>query len=164
MLSRTDTHDEVVSFQYLQCAAIIDLNTVQKLSETGYVGPEGLTFTMHSYYEQIMGVRELYETNGTIMQPPSMLARIEAKNPALAKAEKWWLRKWEDVKALPEHPAGGYVDGSKRVDTIFVKASEQDAHLKEQETNKSFMNKIKHREHRLDQNKNGNTKARSMHP
>ena len=136
MLSRTDTNDEVVSFQYLQSAAIIDLNTVQKLSEPGYVGPEGLTFTMYSYYEQVMGVKELYETNGTIMQPPSMLTRIEAKNPALARAEKWWLCKWEEVKALPEHPAGGYVEGSRRVDTIFIKTSEQNAHLKEQETKK----------------------------
>ena len=89
---------------------------------------------MYSLFEQIKGVKQLFETNGIIMQPPAMLSRVAATNPALAEAEKWWLHTWDRVRALPEHPGGGYVDDSKRVDTIFIKKSEQDAHHEEQES------------------------------
>ena len=35
LLSRTDTHDEMVSFQRLKSAALIDLSTIQKLGDPG---------------------------------------------------------------------------------------------------------------------------------
>ena len=136
MLSTTDTQDESVSYQWLEGAALIDMNTIQKLGDPGYVGPEDLGWTMNSLFEQITGVKQLYETSGKIMQPPNMLSRVTAANPALAKAEKWWLHTWDQVRALPEHSEGGYVEGSRRVDLIFIKKSQQDAHYEEQEQKK----------------------------
>ena len=63
--------------------------TVRKLGDSKYVGPEGLGWTMSSLYEQVLGIKQLYETIGKILQPPSMLSRVTATNPALANAEKW---------------------------------------------------------------------------
>ena len=136
MLSKSDAEAEIVSFQYLQGMATLDLNTVEKLAEPGYVGPKDLTFTMHSYYEQLLGVQEYFETNGIILQPPSMLSRSEATHPGLAQAEKWWLSTWEKVRELPEQQEGGYLVEGRRVDTVFIKTSVQTAHLKELETKK----------------------------
>jgi hypothetical protein len=138
MLSMTDTQEELISFQWLQGAAHIDLSTIQTVTDKDYVGPEDLVFTMNSVYEQYRGVRELYETQGIIMQPPNMLSKVAATNPAMAKAEKWWLHTWEHVRNLPEHAGGGYIEGSRRVYTVSIKTSEQNAYQREQE-NKNLL-------------------------
>ena len=75
-------------------ACQIDEIVRQKVADPNYIGPEGLGWSQVELFEQTNAVRQLYESDGTLLQPPNILLKEQAKCKVLAKVEQWWVAKW----------------------------------------------------------------------
>ena len=133
LLSTTDTKGESVSYSWLEGGCQIDDKVIRDIGDPNYVGPEGLGWTMFGLYKQIRAVKQMYDADGRLLQPPSILFGEKASCEVLAAAEQWWATQWEKVLAMPEHTEGGYIDGNRRVFTVYIMASKQEACLEEQQ-------------------------------
>jgi len=107
LLSTADAGDEITSYQWLMGACQIDESVRYKVGDPNYVGPEGLEWTLVELFEQISAVRQLYESDGTLLQPPNILLREQAKCGVLAKVEQWWVAKWAQMESMPERSERG---------------------------------------------------------
>ena len=132
MVSTPDIQESTISFDWLKIGCHIDESVRQTTSDENYVGPTDLTWSMHPLYEQIRAVKLMYDTHGKILQPPiHLIEELGGERSAyksLATEELWWVTKWQDVLAMPEHGEGGYIDGNKQVHTIYIQKTHQDAY------------------------------------
>ena len=109
LVSHADTQGEQVAYEFLEVANILDEQSRHKVGDPNYEGPSDLSFTMHNYYEQLLGVRVHLEEHGVLLQPPSSLLAAPAQHPIVAEAERWWTTTWRQIQALPTHPQGGHI-------------------------------------------------------
>ena len=132
LLSTADTGGEITSYNWLEGACQIDEIVRLKVGDAHYVGPAGLGWTMYELFEQICAVKQLYESDGRLLQPPNILLKEQAACGVLAKAEQWWVTQLAQIMSMPEHPEGGFIDGNTRVDAVYIKITRQEAYLEEQ--------------------------------
>ena len=132
LVSFADTSGEQVAFEFLEVASILDEQSRHKIRDPNYAGPSSLSFTMHNYYEQLLGVRAYLQEHGVLLQPPSSLLAAPAQHPLVAEAEKWWTTTWNQVQTLQDK--GGHIFENKKIEKAFIKTSTQKEHRKTQET------------------------------